>query len=243
MDLGNLMANLGTIIGVVCGCGGGLLAIGISGFFVYRMIQGNNQRNALLQNGVSAPATIVDIQDTGLRVNDQPQARVTLQVTPADRAPFQAVIKQVFSPFDLGSLVPGGAATVRFDPNDTSKLTIDSLGGGAAGGGAMSAASQQQLQNSMMAQDQYYASLRQTGVEATATILTSTNLNIRNDNVAWVFRLTFDVAAPTGEHFQSETQAAIVDASQYKYQPGKQVIVRYDPTNKSQAALVKALES
>jgi hypothetical protein len=68
-------------------------------------------------------------------------------------------------------------------------------------------------------------------------------LNIRNDDVAWVFRLTFDVTTATGEHFQSETQAAIVDASQHKYQPGKEVYIRYDPANKAQVALVKAIES
>ena len=184
---------------------------------------------------------IVSLQDTGMRINDQPQARVTLQITPTNRPPFQAVVTRVFSPFDLGSLVPGGPAQVRFDPNDISKVAIESLGGGNAGG--MAAVNNQMLQSSMMAQDQYYAQLRLTGVEARAKILTATNLNIRNDDKAWVFRLTFDVVTATGEHFQSETQAAIVDASQYKYQPGKEAYIRYDPANKAQVALVRAVES
>ena len=130
MNPSDIMSNLGTIIGVVCGCGGGLLAIGISGFFIYRMFKGRAQTNALLQNGVPAPATIVSIQDTGWRINDQPQALVTLQVTPADRPPFQAQVKDTFSPFDLGSLTPGAPAQVRFDPNNPSKVVIESLGGG-----------------------------------------------------------------------------------------------------------------
>ncbi len=243
MNLNDIFSNLGAVIGVVCGCGGGLLAVGISGFFIFRMIQGNAQRRNLLQTGVPAPAVIMSIEDTGLRVNDQPQAKVTLQVTPTDRPPFQAVIKQVFSPFDLGSLVPGGSAQVRFDPNDMTKVTIESLGGGMGAAGMMGGVpANPALQSAMLAQDQYYAQLRATGVEANATILTSTNLNIRNENTAWVFRLTFDVTTATGEHFQSETQAAIVDASQYKYQPGKKVIVRYDPNNRAQVALVRAVE-
>ncbi len=243
MNPNDIMSNLGAIIGVVCGCGGGILAVGISGFFIFRMIQGNAQRRNLLQTGVPAPATIMSIEDTGVRINDQPQAKVTLQVTPANRPPFQAVIKQVFSPFDLGSLTPGAPAQVRFDPNDITKVTIEALGGGGGAAAMMSSApANQALQSAMMAQDQYYAQLRTTGVEATATILTSTNLNIRNDEVAWVFRLTLDVTMATGEHFQSETQAAIVDASQYKYQPGKKVVVRYDPNNRAQVALVRAVE-
>lgn len=246
MNISGIMSNLGTIIGVVCGCGSGLIAIGVSGFLIFRMVKGNAQTRNLLKTGIPAPAVILSIEDTGWRVNDQPQAKVTLQVTPSDRPPFQAVIKQVFSPFDLGSLVPGGAAQVRFDPTDPTKVTIESLGGGNMGGmmqpGAAAPVSNPALQSAMMAQDQYYAQLRTTGVEATARILTATNLNIRNDDVAWVFRLTFDVTTATGEHFQSETQAAIVDASQYKYQPGKKAIIRYDPNNKAQVALVRAVE-
>ena len=241
MNLSGLMSNLGTIIGVVCGCGSGLIAVGVSGFFIYRMVKGNAQTRTLLQTGVSAPAVIVDIQDTGMRINDYPQARVTFQITPTDRPAFQAVVTRTFSPFELGSLVPGASAQVRFDPNNPSKVAIEALGGG--GNAGMAAVNNQVLQSSMMAQDQYYAQLRITGVEARAKILTATNLNIRNDDVAWVFRLTFDVTTATGEHFQSETQSAIVDASQHKYQPGKEVFIRYDPNNKAQVALVRAVES
>lgn len=241
MNFSDLMSNIGVIIGVVCGCGGGLLAVGISGFFIYRMIKGQAQTRTLLQTGVPAQAVIVSVQDTGVYINEQPQGRVTLQVTPTDRPPFQAVITRVFSPFELSSVGPGATVQVRFDPNDTSKVAIESFGGGNAGG-MNASVNNQQLQAAMMAQDQYYAQLRITGTEAKAKILTATNLNIRNDNIAWVFRLTFDVTAPTGEHFQSETQAAIGDTAQHKYQPGKEVIVRYDPAKRDQVALVRALE-
>ncbi len=244
MNVGDIMSNLGTIIGIVCGCGAGIIAIGVSGFFIYRMIKGNAQTRNLLQNGVAAPAVIVDIKDTGWRVNDQPQAQVTLQVTPADRPPFQAVIKQVFNVFDLGSLAPGAPAQVRFDPNDPSKITIESLGGGGtAAANAMTSADNQKLQQAMLIQDQYFAQLRITGTEAHAKIISAVNMNIRNENTSWVFHLTLDVTTPTGEHFQSQTQAAIADASQYKYQPGCEVIVRYDPNNKEQVALVRSLVS
>ena len=130
MNLSDITSSLGTVIGVVCGCGATIFAIAISGFFIYRMFKGRAQTNALLQNGIPASATILSIQDTGWRINDQPQALVTLQVTPTDRPPFQAQVKDTFSPFDLGSLTPGAPAQVRFNPNDTSKVVIESLGGG-----------------------------------------------------------------------------------------------------------------
>ena len=281
MNPSDIMSNLGTIIGVVCGCGGGLLAIGISGFFIYRMFKGRAQTNALLQNGVPAPATIVSIQDTGWRINDQPQALVTLQVTPADRPPFQAQVKDTFSPFDLGSLTPGAPAQVRFDPNNPSKVVIESLGGGItaainsvmtqnmmpgsmpvipgtvtpnimappsmpAGVPAMTTADGQpldpQLQAGMVAQDQYYNQLRQTGIEAQAVVLTASNLNIRNYGTGWVYDLTLDVTAPSGEHFQSQTRAAITDKAQQKYAVGKMAVVRFDPNNRAQCTLVRSVD-
>ncbi|MGA7193717.1 MAG: hypothetical protein WBW94_08810 [Anaerolineales bacterium] len=272
MNLSDLMSNLGAVIGIVCGCGIGLIAIGLSGYLIFRMMRGQAQTRNLLQTGTPAQAVIVSIQDTGVLINHEPQARVTFQVTPPDRPPFQAVITQTFSPFDLGSLVPGGMAQLRFDPNDISKIAIESLGGGggmvapsavpipgqftasvmapppiAPGVPAMTTADGQplnpQLQAAMVTQDQYYNQLRSTGIEAKAVVLTCSSMNIRNYNTGWVYDITLDITTPSGEHFQSKTQAAIVDTSQHKYAVGKMVIVRFDPNNKAQCTLVRAVES
>jgi len=282
MNFGDLTSNIGGILGITCGCGAGLIAVAVSGFLIFNMFRNRARTQNLLQTGTPAPAVIVSIEDTGWRINDQPQAKVTLQVTPPDRPPFQAVIKQVFNVFDLGSLAPGAPAQVRFDPNDTSKIVIESLGGGGmvapgmmvpnnmmpgaqpavpgqfapavqaapawpSGVPAMTTADGQplnpQLQAAMVTQDQYYDQLRQTGVESKAVVLSSSNMNIRNYNTGWVYDMTLDVTAPTGEHFQSKTQAAIVDTSQHKYAVGKLVIVRFDPNNKAQCTLVRAVES
>jgi len=235
-----ILSTLITIVSIVCSCGIAAIVLGGTGFFLFRLFKGMSQKKQLLQTGVSAPAVIVDVQDTGVTMNDSPQARMTLQVTPADRPPFQAVLTTFVGRFQVGLLVPGTSVQVRYDPNDLSKVAIESLGGAT---GTAPSANVQQLQTAMLAQDQYYAQLRETGTEARAKILTATNMNIRNDNTAWVFRLTFDVTTAIGEHFQAETQAAVLDASQYKYQPGKEVYVRYDPANRAQVALVRAVES
>ena len=228
------MSTIITVISIACSCAIGAIVLGVSGFFMFRLFKGMSQNSSVLKNGVSAPATVLDVQDTGVTMNDSPQARVTLQVSPAGLPPFQAVVNTFVGRFQVGLLVPGASVQVRYDPNDHSKVAIESLGSAA-----MPSASAQQL----LAQDQYYAQLRETGTEARAKILTVTNLNIRNNNTGWVFRFTFDVTTAMGEHFQSETTAAILDASQYKYQPGKEVYVRYDPANRAQVALVRAIES
>ena len=234
----DIMPSLVTIVGLFFGCGGGLLAIGVSGFFIYRMIKGNTQTSNLIANGVSAPGTIISVQHTGWRINGRPQARLTIQINPSDRPAFMAVVTRAFNP----SMVSGLPVQVRFDPNDITKVAIESLGSDIGLAQMGPAPIDPNLKSALLAQDRYNEQLMITGVEARAVIVTITNTNIRNENVSWVYHLTFDVITPTGEHFQSETNAAIADFSLYKYQPSKLVIVRYDPNNKSQVALVKAVE-
>jgi len=99
-----------------------------------------------------------------------------------------------------------------------------------------------QVQADMVAQDQYYNQLRQTGIEAQAVVLSASNLNIRNYGTAWVYALTLDVTAPSGEHFQSQTRAAITDKAQQKYAVGKMAVVRFDPNNRAQCTLVRSVD-
>lgn len=181
-----------------------------------------------MKSGVPAPAVIIGLQDTGVTMNESPQVRLTLQVTPADRPPFQAVATTFVGRLQVGMITPGASVMVRYDPNDISKVAIESLGAPAA------------IQTAMQQQDQYYEQLRKTGEEARAKILTVSDMNIRVDGGGSMFRLTFEVTPRTGEPFKAETQAAIADASREKYSAGRMVYVRYDPNNKAQVALDRA---
>src|SRR5512133_368098 len=105
----------------------------------------------------------------------------------------------------------------------------------------MSAANVQSIQAAVLAQDQYYNQLRQTGEEALATILTAEETNIRAAEGGSIFRFTFNVRPQMGESFMAETQAAIADTSRDKYAAGKNVYVRYDPNgDRKQVALDRA---
>ena len=74
-----------------------------------------------------------------------------------------------------------------------------------------------------------------------ATILSADETNIRAAEGGSVFRFTFEVKPRIGDPFKAETQAAIADASRYKYTVGKQVYVRYDLYgDKKQVALERA---
>jgi hypothetical protein len=230
-----LGSGLFTIFITICVCASTVIPLGIAGFFLFRMFKNMNQNSGLVKTGVPASAVIIGLQDTGVTMNDSPQVRLTLQVTPADRPPFQAVATTFVGRLQVGMITPGASVMVRYDPNDISKVAIESLGSPSMNSGNIAA-----IQSAMQQQDQYYEQLRKTGEEATAKILTVTDMNIRVGDSGSMFRLTFEVLPRFGESFKAETQAAIVDASREKYSVGRMVYVRYDPNNKAQVALDRA---
>lgn len=230
-----LGGSLITIVTLVCTCLITLVSLGVAGFFIYRIFKNMSGNSSVIKSGVSAPAVIIGASDTGVTMNDSPQVRLTLQVTPADRPPFQAIATTFVGRLQIGMIVPGASVTVRYDPNDISKVAIESLGAPAMGSANVAA-----IQAAMQSQDQYYEQLRKTGEEALAKILTAEEMNIRVEGGGSMFRLTFEVTPRIGSPFKAETQAAIADSSRAKYSVGKMVYVRYDPANKGQVALDRA---
>jgi Flp pilus assembly protein TadB len=100
----------------------------ISGFFLVRLFKNSARNRAILAMGEPAQAVIVSVVDTGVTVNDCPQARLTLEVRPASRPPFVAETTMLVGRFQTGMVMPGAAVQVRFDPADPSRVAVESLG-------------------------------------------------------------------------------------------------------------------
>lgn len=96
------------------GCSGVLTGLGVG------------MPEALRQNGISAPAEILEVWDTGWTINDDPVIGMKVQVRPADRPAFEARIeKTAISRIAIPQFQPGKAILVRFDPNDPKVLAVD----------------------------------------------------------------------------------------------------------------------
>jgi Flp pilus assembly protein TadB len=100
----------------------------ISGFFLVRLFKNSARNRAILATGEAAQAVIVSVVDTGVTVNDCPQARLTLEVRPATRPPFVAETTMLVGRFQTGMVMPGASVQVRFDPADPSRVAVESLG-------------------------------------------------------------------------------------------------------------------
>ena len=122
-----LGSGLFTVVILLCVCVSTIVPLGVTGFFLFRMFKNMNQNSTLVKTGISAPAVILNAEDTGTTMNESPQVRLTLQVNPAFGPSFQAVTTTFVGRLQIGMITPGAPVTVRYDPNDTTKVAIESL--------------------------------------------------------------------------------------------------------------------
>ncbi len=121
-----------TVISIACGCLLTAVILGGTGFMMYKAFgstfKGMAYNRAVMQTGVSAPAVILSVQDTGVTMNDNPQARIRLRVMPMGGDAFEAEVTQIVGRFQVAMLVPNASVMVKYDPNDKTKVAIESYG-------------------------------------------------------------------------------------------------------------------
>lgn len=88
---------------------------------------GGDEVRLLRQIGTPAEAEILRIWDTGITVNDDPVIGMEVEVRPYDGDPYQAVIPKTWiSRLDIPQFQPGRILAVRYDPQNPTKVAIDS---------------------------------------------------------------------------------------------------------------------
>ena len=80
-----------------------------------------------IKNGVYAPARVLEVHDTGVSVNDNPQVRLVIEVMPKNGSPFQAQVKTLVSRLEAALVQPGVEAVVVYDPLKPTRLQLSSM--------------------------------------------------------------------------------------------------------------------
>jgi hypothetical protein len=126
---------------------------------------------------------------------------------------------------------------VMYDPKDPSSVAIGAGEGAAAQEMAADPEKLRMAEEFLRAEDEKSEEIRAAGKPAPARILSSMPLgiNVNGNNPAMTFLLE---VRPQGEPaFQGQTTGVILETSVPKYQPGRQIYVKYDPNDKSRVAL------
>jgi hypothetical protein len=86
----------------------------------------NDENLRIMAIGESSRALVTNYKWLGVHVNgNNPYVKLDLEVLPESRRPFKAQAEGVISEQSVQKFQPGEEIFVKFDPNDTSKVTID----------------------------------------------------------------------------------------------------------------------
>mgnify|MGYP001766906819 CR=1 FL=1 len=80
-----------------------------------------------IKNGVTAAARVLEVHDTGVSVNDNPQVRLVIEVMPKSGSRFQAQVKTLVSRLEAALVQPGVEAVVVYDPLRPTRLQLSSM--------------------------------------------------------------------------------------------------------------------
>ena len=78
----------------------------------------------LLQVGRRGLATVVAVRQTGVNVDDNPQAELRLQVSVDGVDPYEVTHRQVISRVAIDSFWPGAKVPIRVDPQDPRNVLV-----------------------------------------------------------------------------------------------------------------------
>lgn len=78
----------------------------------------------LLQIGRKGHATVMAVRDTGVIVDENPQAELDLQVALDGVDPYEVTHRQVISRVAIDSFWPGAKVPIRVDPQDPRNVLV-----------------------------------------------------------------------------------------------------------------------
>jgi|GEM_PF-2042330 len=202
----------------------------------------------LLASGVTAPATLMGMQQTGLKVttgvDESWEANLLLQVQPADGSVFQAQAPHMVSVLEIPQYQPGATLIVRYDPADRSKVAVLRNLGVLANLVQAPGLDPQTAYKLVLDSEIVGTDLDRVGVSAPGQIMAADKVGIQAyGGTAELMRLTIDVWPAQESPFRAQTHAMVLQASLPKYQPGARVTVKYDPQDPNRMALVGASQS
>ncbi len=85
---------------------------------------GEGEAQRIRAGGIAATATVIDIWDTGMTLNDNPVVGFNLSVQPPDGEAYTAQTRGLVSRLHIPRIQPGAVLPVAIDPADRSRVAL-----------------------------------------------------------------------------------------------------------------------
>ncbi len=113
------------LAGTPAGYGIALALVAAAAGACWAVWRSHRRTRALLEQGVPAEATVLEVWHTGLTINDNPRVGLRLEVRPAGGPPYGARTRMVIPRLMAGQLRAGSVLKVRYDPQNPQRVEWD----------------------------------------------------------------------------------------------------------------------
>ena len=101
-----------------------LLVVLLSGCAAIDRLSGEGEARRIRRVGQAAEAVVLEIQDTGMTVNNDPIVAFRLEVRPPTGAPYEVNTRGLVGRLDVPRVQPGAVLPVAIDPADPQKVAL-----------------------------------------------------------------------------------------------------------------------
>lgn len=214
---------------------GMLLLFGGMAFLFYKLLFGPMLNTSRLQKtGIPGKAVVIDIKDTGVTINNNPQVKLTLEIKNSFGQKYTTTCRTLVSRINPYVFSTGMEVPVKIDPKDEKNVIIDfstspkESTSFIPGTNAFSSVNEVGLKTELEQLQAEQEPIRISGKPARAIITQYNWLGIYvNGNNPYV-ELQLEILPESSPAFSGKTRGVIAELSVEKFQPGKQIFVKYD---------------
>ena len=260
--------NIGMIIGLIGGAIGllvGFIAVIMSGsifgavmFVVIVGVVGLVFWNTLFKpmmissrlakSGIGATAKVMEVNDTGVTVNNSPQIKLLLEVYPPNGQTYLIETKQLISRLQTAMFQPGSVLPVLIDPEDKNLISLDyegkasrtsggNINPGVVPSGPWAGMSQQDAERKLVDIDTRNKEIFSYGTSSKAIVTKYTWLGIYVNGQNPAVELDVQVLPSDRPAFAATVIGVIMEQSVPKYQIGEEIYVKYDQSNTTKVTI------
>lgn len=256
MNAGIWIGIIGGIIGLLVGVGavvatadsigiyiglGMLLIFGGMFYLFYRLFfKSMINIKRLQKTGLSGKAKILEVRDTGITINNNPQVKLILEVKNNFGTKYTTESRVLVSRINPGAYVPGMEIPVKIDPKNEMNVVVDFTGVKQPGNSA-TLTNEAALKVELEQVQKDYEALVVSGRSARAIVKKYTWLGVNvNGNNPFV-ELELEVLPENAVSFSGKTKGVINAAATVKYQPGAEIFVKYDYYDNSKIVIERSI--
>jgi hypothetical protein len=192
--------------------------------------------------GLPGKATITEVKDTGVTINNNPQVKLMMEVKNSYGQKYNAQCRVLVSRINPNMFMPGMEIPVLIDPKNEQNVVIDYKAGNqhttnAATASPLAQPNTAALEAALLQLQKDNDAILQSGKPARAIIKKYTWLGAYINGNNPYAELELEVLPENAAAFSGKARGAFSEASLPKYQPGCEIAVKYDLYDNSKVAI------